>query len=251
MVGSNIVLLTLLMFFYQNCGVASTDLQFASSCVKGKTMLIEQVFDDGTPTGLILNKADIVAYKGDVSAVEQYGYNRFGDNRWGAFPLITPAPSSRELKIMFYEDADGLNLTFYANEIGANISTVINFDLFITGNLVEDQALIRDELRDFRKGYRLTEEQFNLDPRVQYPVPGVYTADLSPRGYTDGGVVGPIQPGPDFQMRIQFLNSADVKKAQFHSADGTSYLLGDEDESDSLTSFRITYKGYENCKSVY
>ncbi len=247
----NVGLSGVTLFFYQNCGISGSDPQFVSNCIKGKTMQIEQVLDDGTLTGRILNKADIVVYTGDVSAAEQYGYNRYGDNKWGAFPLVTPAPVSRELKIMFYEDIDGLNFTFYTNEIDANISTSVDFDIFVQDNLVEDRALVRDEKIDFRKGYRLTPEQLAIDPRAEYPVPGVYTADLSPRGYTDGGVIGPIQPGPDFAMKVQFLNSTDVKKAEFYSADGTSYILGDENDNESLTSFRIKYKGFEKCVAVY
>lgn len=250
-IGTNIILIGTLILFYQNCGLSTGELQFASSCITGKTMQIEQIFNDGTPSGLVLNKADIVTYKGEESAVEQYGYNRYGNNKWGAFPLYTPTPMSRELKIMFYEDNDGLNFTFYTNEIDAGISTVVDFDIFIKGNLVEDRALVRDEKIDFRKGYRLTPEQLAIDPRKEYPVDGIYTADLSPSGYTDGGVIGPIQPGPDFEMKIQFLNSTDVKKAEFYSADGTSYILGDETDNEDLTSFRITYKGYENCVNVY
>lgn len=235
------------VFLFQNCGMSDTELQFASSCVLGKTMQIEQILDNGTPSGVILNKADIVVYKGDVSAVEQYGYSRLGVP--GADPLVTP-PSSRELKIMFYEDSAGLNFTFYVNENNSG-SAKVHFDVNIKGNLLQDRALVRDEARDFRPGDRLPPEEFAVNPRGYIPVPGLYTADLTPGRYTDGGVIGPIEPGVDFEMTLQFLDEANVKKAMFHSAEGASYVLGDEDEGQALTSFRIKYKGYETCTNVY
>jgi hypothetical protein len=255
----SLVSITAIAIFYQNCD-QNSDLQFASNCILGRTMQIEHILEDGTPTGKILNSKDIVAYSGIYSAEAQYNYtNRWDDEgnfrttsdpaprKPGAYPKVTPQPASKELKIMFYQDQDGLNFTFYVNDTESKTSANIFFDVYVKGNLLKDRAIVRDEMLNFRQGPYIADDLRRQDTTAPF-----YTANLTPGGYTDGGVIGPIEPGADFEMKLQFWNTeANFKKAMFHSADGTAYLLGDEANGPELTSFKITYKGYQNCTKAY
>jgi hypothetical protein len=235
--GVAISILLGLLVTYQNCGkmqfakinpLETVDRVPGGNCVPGTKLSI--FFDDDNQTYI----GDIIAYTGNLSSTENYGYYSSS-----AHPVHGPNPIGYEVHNFFYQGSDGLMLNFYGNvdsDDGSAGSADNEYSLQIItkqNNGADKVIFVDDPMAVDNVDY------VNLQKFSTY---NKYDAYLHYWYNTDGAVIGPFN-GQDYEIHVKILSSGDLKGARFYSSDGGSFNLG----LSGLMSYVIKYRGYETC----
>lgn len=223
--------LTFILSIYQNCGVQQ-EMEFNSlACKTGEKLGIELLMNETDETvGIPMDQVDIVAYEGPESALENYNYYSSS-----AHPIHGPTPVDNNVNVFFYKDAAGINLSFFANiDDGGSEESKFDLDIQIKNNSLNDRVIIADDIQ-------------NGKPELVQTAKGKYSGRFVYWKNTDGGVIGPIELNNNVEIKVKFLDTGDNKTARFYSSNGASFAL--EKAGGSISSFRISYKGYEDCQN--
>lgn len=218
-------LLAGLLLFYQNCskvGFTPASLESSSeiNCVQGKKL---GIWGNG---GVYLG--EIVAYSGDISAIENYNYYSAS-----AHPINGPTPIGFELHNFFYEGPDGLMLNFYGNiDGGGSEANKFTLKIVTQNNNGADNLVFID---DPGSKDAVTVSKTNSGH--------TYLGTFQYWSNTDGAIIGPFS-GEDFEIGVEIGIAGDLQGARFYSANGSSFNLGDT----SSMSYLIKYLDYEDCK---
>ena len=167
----------------------------------------------------------VVSYAGDLTAADNYNYYSAS-----AHPVVGPTPVGFEANVFFYEDSQGIALNFFANiDAGGSTDNEVDVDIQVINNSNNDEVLLSEDGRELKEV-----SDSNYEGRFHY------------WNNTDGGVIGYLDKSSPFIIRVQFLESGDIGKARFFSANNFHFSLGQE--VGDIKSFIIANEGYNSCQ---
>ena len=218
-----ILLMSVLMFIYQNC-MELQDVEFYSEkCVSGQRLSIHLEGVQGDRYS-----GEVVAYSGNISALDNYNYYSSS-----AHPVEGPKPKDYNINVFFYENSEGLYLNFFANrDIGGDNNWVaFDINVEILGNTFNDAIVLSDDAGELIKTAN-----------------GIYKGRFNYLLNSDGGVIGPINIMDNFEIKLRMLDSGNVTNARFYSANEDDFSLIDNDGS--IISFSIASDGFLDCSKI-
>lgn len=198
-----------------------------AECVEGKRLSVW--LDTNNDKIEDVYRGTFTAYSGSISTFDNYGYYSFS-----AHPKIGPSPKPYKSNVFFYDSPDGLGMIFFHNiDAGGSADNKVRWFLEVSGNNSKDDVIISDDNKELKK----VSEKLGVTK---------YDANFHYWKNTDGGAIGPFV-GNQYKVAVTANNSGDISDAQFYSANGESFSLLKDGESE-VSSFIIKYEKYETCK---